>query len=223
MFVEVTAPLGALGVARTSLPPGIKIEFERAATVPSQRTSSIRITGAGIDDVIADVRDSPFVNEVLLFSETPERSVYWITWNDTRPELVTQVRDADGLFHTAVAEGDHWTIGLRFSEQSAATRFYTRYDDTDHPITVQKTRQNGSSEPTLDDVLTGEQRAALICAVNAGYFEVPRRTTLVELADELGISDSAVSQRLRRGMLNILQNGTSPPIATIGAGLNETR
>jgi len=51
-----------------------------------------------------------------------------------------------------------------------------------------------------------DQRDALSRAVAAGYFEVPRRTTLVELADELDISDTAVSQRIRRGMANVLQD-----------------
>lgn len=56
--------------------------------------------------------------------------------------------------------------------------------------------------PTIPDeesTLSPQQRDALLTAYRQGYFEVPRRTTLSELADTVEISDSALSQRLRRG------------------------
>lgn len=211
MYLEVTSPLGALGLAKNSLPPGTNIEFERTATVLGRCTPSFRITGPGTDSVIAALRDSPFVSEKSVFSENQAGSVYRFTWSDTRPELIEQIRETDGSFLSAIAEGDTWTFELRFPNQTAATHFYTYYTDSDHPITVQKTRQDEPVNPTLGDSLTAEQRDALDRAVDSGYFQVPRQTTLVQLADEMGISDSAVSQRLRRGLQNILLDGTSPP------------
>lgn len=44
--------------------------------------------------------------------------------------------------------------------------------------------------------LTEKQREALDAAVNAGYFENPRRTTLKGLADDFDISKQAFGQRL---------------------------
>ena len=44
--------------------------------------------------------------------------------------------------------------------------------------------------------ITDKQREAVRMAVEAGYYETPRRTDLGELANRLGISKSAVSQRL---------------------------
>lgn len=221
MFVSITAPLGALGVARRSLPAGVAMEFEQLATVLERCTPSIRLSGNGIEPVIAAVRDSPFVEDASLVTETAEWSVYQLTWKDTRPPLVQHVSEVDGVFLSAVAEGESWTVGLRFPDQAAATRFYRGNEDFEYPITVQKTRQIGSLERSPDDVLTAEQRDAILRAVEAGYFDVPRRTTLVELADDLGISDSAVSQRLRRGMLNILQSGAALPDTSSRPGFEE--
>jgi predicted DNA binding protein len=42
-------------------------------------------------------------------------------------------------------------------------------------------------------------------AVERGYFEVPRRTTLQALADEYGISDVEASKRLRTELDAILR------------------
>lgn len=45
--------------------------------------------------------------------------------------------------------------------------------------------------------LTGKQREALDAAVTSGYYDSPKRVSLGELADDLGISKSALSHRLR--------------------------
>lgn len=52
--------------------------------------------------------------------------------------------------------------------------------------------------------LQAEQREALQVALEAGYFDVPRNATLVELVEELDVSDSAVSRRLRRALSTLL-------------------
>jgi predicted DNA binding protein len=48
--------------------------------------------------------------------------------------------------------------------------------------------------------LTAEQRELLRAAVRRGYFEVPRRVSLADLAEEQGVSDREASERLRRGV-----------------------
>lgn len=54
-------------------------------------------------------------------------------------------------------------------------------------------------------VLGPEEREALRAALEAGYFDVPRTTTLVDIADELGRSDVEVSAQIRRGMDSVLR------------------
>lgn len=52
--------------------------------------------------------------------------------------------------------------------------------------------------------VTDAQREALLHALRAGYFEVPRGTKLESMATELDISTQALSTRLRRGQTNLL-------------------
>lgn len=52
--------------------------------------------------------------------------------------------------------------------------------------------------------VTPAQTDALRTALSMGYFEVPRRTTATEVAEELGISKSAFLERLRRGQAGLL-------------------
>ncbi|MDX1748149.1 MAG: helix-turn-helix domain-containing protein, partial [Halobacteriales archaeon] len=56
----------------------------------------------------------------------------------------------------------------------------------------------------IESSLSADQREALTLALDEGYFDVPRRINLITIADRLGISDSAASQRIRRGLSAVL-------------------
>ncbi|RBI58263.1 hypothetical protein DMJ13_27575 [halophilic archaeon] len=53
--------------------------------------------------------------------------------------------------------------------------------------------------------LTEDQRTALVTALEHGYYEVPREIDQSALADSLGISHQAMSERLRRGTEGIIR------------------
>ncbi|MEF8867252.1 MAG: helix-turn-helix domain-containing protein [Haloarculaceae archaeon] len=64
--------------------------------------------------------------------------------------------------------------------------------------------------------LTEEQRDAPAAAPEVDYLAVPHRVTLGELAERLGISDTAASRRIRRRLSTLLS-------ATLGVELAEER
>jgi predicted DNA binding protein len=65
-------------------------------------------------------------------------------------------------------------------------------------LTTRQQDESAESSATTIDLshLTTKQREAAILAVSEGYYESPRETTLDHLATKLGISNSALSQRL---------------------------
>ncbi|WP_227377759.1 helix-turn-helix domain-containing protein [Haladaptatus halobius] len=52
--------------------------------------------------------------------------------------------------------------------------------------------------------LTDTQRETLLSAVDYGYFEIPRESSLAELATQLGISQNAASERIRCGVKQLV-------------------
>lgn len=206
VLVELTVPLGALGLTRAhTLPERTRIEFERTASVCGCGSPSIWISGDRVEAAVAVVRESPLIEDCTLLGETGDGSVYQLTWDETLPGLIEHVRETDGAILSAIAVDDTWTVELRFPDRVTAAHFYSHYDDPDHPITIRSTSSSGTAQQARRDLLTAEQRDALGRAIDAGYFDVPRKTTLVELARELDVSDTAVSQRLRRGLSSILR------------------
>ena len=53
-------------------------------------------------------------------------------------------------------------------------------------------------EDSLRPELSSDQHEALVAAFETGYYDIPRDVTLEELADQLGISHQALSERFRR-------------------------
>ena len=60
---------------------------------------------------------------------------------------------------------------------------------------------NSDYDPTLDDVfasLTPRQREILTIAVEEGYYQIPRRVTIEEIADALSLDSSTVGEHLQK-------------------------
>lgn len=210
MFVDLTAPLGALGLLEGhTLPADTRVAFERTAAVGGRGAPTFRVSGADRATTMTAVRTSPSVTDGTHVIDTDHETVYRFTWSEELPGLLNCVREAPGTVLTAVATEGAWTFDCRFPGPDAASRFYAAYNDPAHPITIRRMHPAAQAQQGSGDALSPAQREAIEQALEAGYFEVPRQTTLGDLATELGISDSAVSQRLRRGLTTLLRTRVS--------------
>lgn len=99
-----------------------------------------------------------------------------------------------------------WSFTVRFQDHADLTRFHQFYQDKDFPVYIDRVSAlDESPGPQYGFGLTPAQRDILIMAVENGYFEIPRNTALDDIADELGISSQAASERIRRGTETVLR------------------
>lgn len=98
-----------------------------------------------------------------------------------------------------------WKLRLRFPNESLFQEFTTECRSIDGvSLSLEQVyRETGYSDS--DFGLTSSQREALTTALEQGYFDIPRDATLSEVGASLGISDQAVSERLRRGEKQVLE------------------
>ena len=99
------------------------------------------------------------------------------------------------------ADRDAFSAFSSFWQQNASFRL--------HRLT-----HDGESEPPGDG-LTDRQHEALRIAYELGYFEIPRQSSLEDVAEELDISPSSVSERLRRAQTQLIEETvatTWPPL-----------
>ncbi|MFC5970552.1 helix-turn-helix domain-containing protein [Halomarina salina] len=108
--------------------------------------------------------------------------------------------ETGAIIQECVGTHNGWTLQIAFPSHDALQQYYTIFDESDIQFTpLEKYEQ--SADRLLDEFgLTAKQEQMLALASDRGYFDVPRKTDLDELADELGISHQAASERLRRAM-----------------------
>ncbi|WP_181684947.1 helix-turn-helix domain-containing protein [Halorhabdus salina] len=104
--------------------------------------------------------------------------------------------DTDSIIEHNRVTPTGWVQSGRFADRATVAEFRAFW------------RHNGAFdlrklEPTpdepRDDPVTDCQREALLTAAEMGHFDVPRNTSLAEVATALDISASSLSERLRRG------------------------
>jgi len=107
---------------------------------------------------------------------------------------------AGGQWLAAGYADGRWSVTARFEGREAFADHREALEADGTAVAVDglyDRRENGG--------LTDRQRETLELAYRQGFFEVPRGTTMRELGEELGVSEQAVSQRLRRGYAHLVE------------------
>ena len=130
-----------------------------------------------------------------------------MAWTET-PPLLDALTACGGVIFEVNADR-RWAFRVRFPDHDAVSSFYDRLPDVDLEVDRVWTL---TDEFERDDRFgpTPEQREAVSLAFDRGYFETPRNATLSALADELGISQQAFSDRVRRANEKILRRVLRP-------------
>jgi predicted DNA binding protein len=80
-----------------------------------------------------------------------------------------------------------------------------RYIDTKEAITLETFKTSGFTKlRTASELLTDRQMEVFDLACRYGYYEVPQRTSIEELAQKLGISQSTCAELLRKAENKLL-------------------
>lgn len=130
-------------------------------------------------------------------TQTDSRVLYEIQWSPDINGLVQSIIETDTRILEAEGTADMWDFRLQFRTHEDLSSFRAACDDHDIPLTLR--HLYNPALPEDGGQLSARQHEALIAAYRGGYFEVPRQTSMNTLAMEFDISDSAVSQRIRRG------------------------
>lgn len=184
--------------------PGLEVEAERiVAHSRAWVMSGLWTANAefeSIDDVLAS---DPSVNEIIDDYEFADEKYYLLDWNDDVNERIDIYIDQRASILGAEADADNWQIRIRFFSQDQFDTFRHTLNKEGIAFELRDLTEPGAPRQTFGG-LTPDQRDALMVAWEYGYFEIPRQTTTREIAAEIGISHQALSERLRRGITNLI-------------------
>ncbi|RDZ34363.1 MULTISPECIES: helix-turn-helix domain-containing protein [Haloferax] len=152
------------------------------------------------DHFLETVRRYPTVDNVTEVEVFDNRTLFRLDWDASQDHLFQCILDQGGQISSATGTSEGWDFEIRFSQREALSEFRTCCEDAH--INLDVIRVYNPTDPGVSQWygLSEPQREALTLAVQMGYYDIPRGCTTQELASELGISDQAVTERLRRAI-----------------------
>lgn len=152
---------------------------------------------------VETLRSHPSVADATSMGVIDGRTLFTLDY-DAEDALFETISAHDGTVLDVVGTPDQWEFELEFPSQQALTAYVTACENNGiHPET---TRVSTPSDADPEFGLTEPQLETLTLAVEWGYYDIPRGCTTKELADEFGISDQAVTERLRRAIETLVSN-----------------
>jgi predicted DNA binding protein len=178
------------------------------------------VDGAGrdaLDNGLCRLRDHPNMHSYQLQKRWDETAQIRTKINET--DAMARIRANDGFITGPfyIEDGSElWNVG--FDSEAVADETLSELDRNNEFVVMSREAvERPLGRETVETLnagiqlveqckqLTAVERETLKTAVQEGYFESPRKTTLGGLADEFDVSKPAVSNNLRRGQRKILQ------------------
>lgn len=205
LIIEFTVPTDAFVLAETlAANPDPIVEFEQL--VPSEGSLLPYLWVRGTSEAFEEAAATdPTVDSVQQIATVSEDALYRIDWATSSADILQWIRSRDATVLQSEGQDREWLLKLRVESRDTLEDLRTYCED--HDIAFHVVRLYDLEEPKMGQFnVTAKQREALITAEELGHFEIPRDATLQDVAAALGISPKAVSERLRRGQTNLVNN-----------------
>jgi predicted DNA binding protein len=186
------------------------IELESLVPTGDATVPLFWIYNAKQDSFVENVQRHPTVNNASEVDVFEDRTLFTLDWDANLDHVFSGITEYEGQLLSAVGTPELWEFELRFPDHDMLSEFTAHCEDAQ--ISVELTRVYNPTDPDVGPWygLTEPQREAIMLAAEKGYYDIPRNCTTQELADVLGISDQAVTERLRRAIVALVTYALTP-------------
>lgn len=152
------------------------------------------------------INDHPSVNDVQIMSEHGDETVFALDWRVDRDIFFQGIHETSAHILGAKGTKDTWEFELRFPDHQSLSNFQQHC--IDGHIELEIGRIYNPTRPGTGPWfgLSEAQRSTLMRAVEGGYYSIPRRMSTKDLAEEFDVSDQAVTERLRRAIMALVES-----------------
>jgi hypothetical protein len=179
--------------------PETRFRVLAATATDATGHARIEILGPEAPSVCEGIQSYETVSDLTVFEADSERRRVQV--ETTVPILLNAVQAAGIPLDMPVEISD----GKLTLELTVPSEKLSALGDTLKEFGISYTVDCIQQETESDDLLTERQQWLLQEAVDRGYYDTPRRTTLVELAEEMDIAKSTCSEILHRAEEQVLK------------------
>lgn len=200
------------------------MRIEREWSIADQRSDPVLFVwawGGDFERFEAALPDDPTIREFERIDDEGNRRLYRVVVDRsviTNPDPIDRETGASRLSMETTAEGA--VLEVRLPDREALRTYIDMLRENDFTVDLLRAHTAGQEDERYG--LSKKQAKALREARSAGYFRVPRETDLETLADRLGISEQAVSERIRRGLDSVLAETVASDTPDLGSAPNRT-
>lgn len=181
----------------------VQIELESIVPLGKQAMPVLEVQDPDHDSFAQRLEEHSAVASVVAIEQSEDTGIYAAEWTEDPGPFYQALIDHTAIILSAIKDGTRWEFDLRFPSNEALTAF--REQITEKGIDLDVHCVSRSPHPAInpEDGLSPAQHETLELAISKGYYSIPRKTTTAELGTQLGISDQAVVERLRRAMTTL--------------------
>ena len=175
------------------------------AALPDEETGVglAEITAEDLPGVLSDIEGREPVTSMEILSTTNDTAL--IQFETSTPLLLFPIQGSGIPLEMPFTLDSGKAIWEITAPQERLSQLGEQLDQFGIPFTVEKVQQHVTEEP----VLTESQRELVRTAVEEGYYDTPRRCSLTELAETVGIAKSTCSETLHRAEEQVLKRFVS--------------
>lgn len=207
-IVKCKVPVEEFALERTfDEVPSMEVEGERV--VETGDRTSMPIVWARARDVDRKSLDSSLdaddsVGDYSVLASFDGEWLYRIRWRRRTEFVIKVLLDAHGTILDIHGSATGWRFRVFYPGRDSVSDPGDRGEKHGFDVDVQSVRKI-DEQPSGRFGLSPDQYRAIVTACEMGYFDVPRRVQLADVADALDISHQALSERLRRAHANLLE------------------
>lgn len=177
--------------------------ISEAGTDPESGNYLFTVRSSDFDDFDAGLRSDPTIADFDRVIQTQNEAIYRFQYTGQAKLFSPIISTSGGVALKIENDGIAWIITVWMPSRDKLASLWDFASE--HGIDIELLRVNEYASPGDTELaLTDSQREALLVALNAGYFEEPRKANLGDVAAELGISQPAAGGLLRRGIKRLL-------------------
>lgn len=188
------------------LEEGGRIELENMVPMGEKAVPFVSVSDEVRDRFEKKVASHPSVDHIVEVTRHDGERLFSLDWNVARDVFFQGIVDLRGQLLSGTGTVETWEFEVRFLTHEKLGEFQDHCSNAHISLEVGRIYNPVRPGTGMWYGVTGPQREALMLAVQGGYYSIPRQISTQELANELGISDQAVTERLRRAIETLTRN-----------------
>lgn len=184
--------------------PDVTVELERLLPHDTLVIPYFWVRGAAAADIEASFDVHAGVQNIRLVDSVDDEYLMRAEWDRDYVGILSAFVESNLVVLSGVGTSQGWEFEVRGETREEISEFRTYCQTHDIPIDI---RTVHALLPIQGEgyELTDTQREALVAAYEHGYFDSPRTATLTAVAEDLGITQQSLSDRLRRGHRRLVE------------------